>query len=544
MPEPRRLLVVAARVHTGADAADAGADAVLVNAGRITHVGRAADLRSLAPAVRVVEIPGATLTPGLTDAHIHLTEWALAREYADLSAARSPAEVVEITARHAQRKPSAAWIRGYGWNPHHWGGAYPDRAELDRLLPDRPVVLQSHDMHAVWANGAALDAAGITAATADPADGRIVRDERGRPTGVLLEYAAQLIAAAAPAPEMVDVVAAVEAAQSALHALGITGVHSFPGIHVPLPEPLAVLQALRDTGKLRIRALQHIRLQHLDDALRLGLRSGFGDDMLRVGGVKMFLDGALGSRTAWMREPYENSTDHGMRVLDPAEFADHVRRAAGAGIAVTVHAIGDAAVCLALDTLTRAAHDGLAMPHRIEHVQCCPPERFCDAGRAGIVCSVQPAHLISDWQAADRHWGERARGTYAFRSLAAAGAVLAFGSDAPVEPVDPRLALYAAVTRRDLDGEPAGGWHPAERLDPRAALEAYTRGPAVAAGMGDCLGILAPGMLADIVAWDSDPLDAMRHDAEDASADGYSAATLNLRCKAAIVAGSIVWSDN
>ncbi|MGH7444049.1 MAG: amidohydrolase, partial [Longimicrobiales bacterium] len=413
MVESRVLLLVAERLHAFAPAADLSrADAVLVVDDRVARIGRGTDLRTGLAASQIVELPGATLTPGFTDAHIHLTEWALARRQVDLSDARSPEHAVAAVAAHAAAHPPADWLRGFAWNPHHWGGAYPDRALLDRAFPDLPVVLQSHDMHALWLNGAALQRAGIDDATPDPAGGRIVRDIDGRATGVLLEYAAQLANRALPAPALSEMVDAVAAAQDALHRLGITGVHSFPGIHVPVPQPLAVLQALRAQNRLRLRALQHVSLDLLDDAIRLGLHSGFGDDWLRIGGVKMFLDGALGSRTAWMREPYEGTSDLGLNVLAPAEFEHHVMRAAAAGIATTVHAIGDAAVCLALDVLARAPRN-LAVPHRIEHVQCCPGERFADAGRHGILCSVQPAHLISDWRAADRHWGTRARSAYA-----------------------------------------------------------------------------------------------------------------------------------
>jgi predicted amidohydrolase YtcJ len=220
-----------------------------------------------------------------------------------------------------------------------------------------------------------------------------------------------------------------------------------------------------------------------------------------------------------------------MRVLEPRLFEQLVTRAAAAGLASVVHAIGDAAVSLALDVLGRAERSMLAMPHRIEHVQCCPPERMADAGRHGIVCSVQPSHILSDWQAADRHWGRRARYAYAFRSLAAGSATLAFGSDAPVEPVDPRLALYAAVTRQDCRGEPAGGWYPEQRIDIRSALAAFTRGPAIAAGMEAELGQLAPGMFGDLAVWDRDPLAVPASE------------LLAMRCIATVVGGRLVWRD-
>ena len=526
-PEPR--LVRARRVHTLDPDASAGPppDALLVQHGRVVAVGGWASLRQRAPGAVVVDLADAVVTPGLTDAHIHLTEWALARREVDLAAAASPEEAAALA---AQGTPGAAgWIRGRGWNPHRWGGALPEGGVLDAAVGERPVALQSHDMHALWASGAALRRAGIDAGTPDPEGGRIVRDDEGLPTGVLLENAAALVTRVLPAPDAGAMADAVADAQHALHALGITGVHSFPGLAVPEPDPLPVLTALRAEGRLALRVLQHLRLDRLEEALALGLRSGFGGDGIRVGGVKLFLDGALGSRTAWMRRPYEGSVDTGVRMYDDDAFRAHVARAASGGIAAVVHAIGDAAVGQALDVLADAALRVPALPHRIEHVQCCPPERLAEAGRAGIVCSVQPAHLCTDWPAVDRHWGAaRAEGTYAFRSLHAGGATLAFGSDAPVEPVDPRLGLHAAVTRTDRSGAPAGGWQPRERIDRRTALLAYTAGPALAAGAAGAEGVLRPGAWADLAVWRGDPLDP-------------EVAPLALECVAVMVTGDVAW---
>ena len=534
MPRPRTpgrtLLVVADRIHAGAaNGPDPlKANAVLIRDGRIAAVGLADGLRRIAGSVPTLDLPGATITPGLADAHIHLTEWAFARRELDLTDARDPEHAADLVEAQA---PTGGWIRGRGWNPHRWGGESPHRRTLDRRFPERPVALQSHDMHALWVNAEALRRAGIDAETPDPADGRIVRDEHGEPTGLLLESAARLVVDRMPPPSFDDAVAAVLDAQRALHALGITAVHSFPGIHVRDPDPLPVLEALRARDLLRLRVLHHIALEKLDHAIALGLRSGFGGEWIRIGGVKIFLDGALGSRTAWMREPYEGEAQCGMRVLDPEDFLHTVKRAAGAGIASTVHAIGDAAVALALDVLTRDALRVEGLPHRIEHVQCCPADLLPRTGLGGIVCSMQPAHLITDWTAADRHWGERARWTYAFRSLLEHGARLAFGSDAPVEPVDPRLAFHAALTRTDLAHRPEDGWYARERITAAQVLEAYTAGPAAAAGAVGWLGSLTPGAAGDLAAWDADPL-TLRD----------AAGALGLMCRATVVAGEIVYS--
>lgn len=530
-PGREPLLLRASRIHAPVPL---DADALLLARGRVAAVGSFDDLRRADPDAGILDLRGCTLTPGLTDAHVHLLEWSFARRDADLAGARSAAEAARLAAAHARGDPGGAgptaggrrgeWVLGGGWQPHGWSDA-PHRRLLDEVLPGRPVVLRSHDIHSVWASTEALRRAGIGADRPDPEGGRIERDADGAPTGVLRENAQRAILAAVPAPSEADRRAAALEAQGALHRLGLTGVHCVE------PDSLGVFEALNAAGDLRLRVLQAIPLDGLEDALRLGLRSGFGGEWIRIGGVKLFLDGALGSLTALLREPYEGSDDRGVSTLAPDTFRDAVRRGSAGGLAMTVHAIGDAAVDLALDVLAEEGR-GLRgpVPHRIEHVQLVGPDRLEDFGAAGIVCSVQPSHLMTDWRAADRHWGGRARTAYAFRSLAAAGATLAFGSDMPVEPPDPRLGLYAAVTRTDLAGGPPGGWVPGERLTAAEALAAFTVGAARAAGDAR-QGRLEPGAFGDVVAWDRDPLTA---------APGE---LLEVKCVLTIVGGDVVWRE-
>jgi predicted amidohydrolase YtcJ len=385
-------------------------------------------------------------------------------------------------------------------------------------------------MHALWVNSRALEWAGIDAGTTDPPGGRIVREADGSPTGVLLENAGQLVTRFISAPADEEMIDAVSAAQAELHAYGITGFHSLPGLHLIEPQPLPILQTLLERDRLRLRVLQHLALDRLEDAIALGLRSGLGGEYLRIGGIKMFLDGALGSRTAWLRQPYEGSADCGLRMLSDSDFRENVQRAAAAGLASTVHAIGDAAVTLALEVLTADVAQSGTLPNRIEHVQCCPPDLLSRAARHGVVCSMQPCHLMSDWRAADRYWGStRARSTYAFRSLLQHDALLAFGSDAPVEPCDPRLGFYAAVARRDLEHQPSAGWIPEERIAIQDVLRAYISGPARAAGSESWQGRLAKGYVADFVVWEQDPLLAQGEE------------LLSLRVLATYVAGERVF---
>lgn len=517
----RDLLVLGGRIHVLG--AHAPVEALLARGGRVVALGSEREVRAAAlPGAEVLALHGATATPGLTDAHVHLSTWALARRRVELHAARSLDEGLARIRAYAERH-AGGWVLGGGWDLHRWGGL-PTRAPLDALLPDRPALFDSHDLHAVWLNSAALAACGLTRDTPDPEGGRIVRDPAGEPTGVLLDNAMPLAYAHRPQPSPAELQDALADAQAALHAWGVTGVHSVE------PTGFADFEALRQAGRLRLRVLQSVALDRLDAALALGLRSGFGGEWLRVGGVKLFLDGALGSRTALLSEPYEGETEYrGIETLPPAEFRAVVERAARGGLAATAHALGDAAVERALDVLGNVPAPA-ALPHRIEHLQLCPPALWARAGRAGIVGSMQPVHLLSDIPAAERHWGHaRSRGAYAFAPLLAAGMTLAFGSDVPVETPDPRAGLYAAVRRVGWDDGPqVPDWFPEHRLGAEQALRAYTEGPALAAGAADWQGRLLPGYAADLAVWERDPLacppEALR----------------TLRCLATVVAGEVV----
>lgn len=518
MPSPD-LILTAERIHPLGGAPPARA--LLVRGGRVAAVGSEAEVRAAAlPGARHEHVQG-VVTPGFTDAHVHLTAWALFRRRVDLNAAASlEAGLAAIAAAHAR---GTGWLRGIGWDVHRWG-RLPTRAELDAAAPVRPAFFHSHDLHAAWLNSAALRACGIHAGTPDPEGGALLRDAAtGEPTGILLERAVTAAERHLPAESPAEVREALLEAQAALHAWGVTGVHSVE------PTGLEDFTRLQEEDRLRLRVLQAIPLARLDGAIEAGLRSGFGGEWIRLGGVKLFLDGALGSRTAWLREPYAGDpANHGIRTLEPGEFRRHVRRAGAAGISATVHAIGDAAVELALGVLAEEPA-APTMPHRIEHLQLCPPELWERAGRSGVVASVQPVHLMTDIPAAERHWGHgRSRGAYAFAALRRAGMTLAFGSDVPVESCDPRLGLYAATARLGWDGAPAGGWFPEHRLDAAAALHAYTDGPARAAGEGGRRGRLLPGCDADLAAWEVDPLAASPE------------ALRGMRCLLTLVGGEVV----
>jgi predicted amidohydrolase YtcJ len=500
-------------------------EALLVRDGRVVALGEAREIASRASSgARVVDLGGRVVTPGFTDAHVHLTAWALGRRRVDLSGVPSVDAAVQKVARVVHG--GAGWILGQGWNRHLWDEA-PTKAHLDAFTPHIPVLLESQDIHSAWLNSEALRRCGIDRTTADPPGGEIVRDAHGEPTGLLLEAARVLAMRHVPRPDPAEVHQALLEAQEEVHRFGITAVHSVE------PSGLSDFERLRAAGELRLRVLQHLALDQLDAAITVGLRSGFGGDWIRIGGVKMFLDGALGSSTAWMREPYLGSENRGIQTLPPEEFRDAVTRAARAGISSTVHAIGDAAVELALRVLGEDVPAPASLPHRIEHLQLCPPDLWERAARSRVVASMQATHLLTDIPAAERSWGhERSRGAYAFAPLLRAGMTIAFGSDVPVETIDPRPGLFAAVRRVTWTGEWEGGeWFPEHSLTREEAISAYTEGPASAARELHRRGRLLPGYDADLAVWDRDPF---RIPAEE---------LMEMRCTLTMVNGEIVFGD-
>lgn len=478
-------------------------EALAVRAGRVLATGSARAVGSrVGRDLEWVDARPAVITPGLSDSHIHLLEWSLTRRAPDLGGARTQAEALRIVAETAARHPLDAWLEFRGWDPALRRQGTLE--ELDGASGGRAVALISHDLHSGWLNSEAMSRLEITSDRSDPPGGELERDSSGRPTGVVFEEALSWWHEARPEPDPAERRRALEEGQAVLHRLGVTAVHSVEG-----RDSFVTVQDLERRDALRLRVLQHVPYAGLDAVIETGLTSGFGSRWLRIGGVKIFTDGALGSRTAWMLEPYLDTGERGIRRLDPEELRLAVHRAARAGLAATIHAIGDAAVRMTLDALESVGGAGPEVPHRIEHLQCVHPDDLPRAARAGIVASMQPAHLLTDIPLAERAWGEaRNRGVYAFRSLLDAGTILAFGSDAPVEGPDPREGFYAALARRDRSDDPAEGWFPEERLTGMEILSAYTVGAARAAGDLERRGRLRPGDAADFVAWTGDLTEA------------------------------------
>lgn len=483
------------------------ASALAARDGRILYVGDDATARGMqAPDAAVVDLRGRCVIPGLADAHLHFSSFGLSLREVQ---AETPTlqEALERVAARAAELPEGQWIVGRGWNHNEWGGAFPTAAQLDAVAPRHPVYLRTKSGHAGWANSLALGLAGVTANTPDPAGGQILRDDAGRPAGVLLEDTAMLLVERCiPEPSAEALVEALRAAAAEATRRGLTCVHDMDG-----PAALRAEQTLHARGELGLRVLKSIPFEQVEEALALGVQTGLGDDMLRIGQVKMFADGALGPRTALMLAPFETAPlSTGIRTTPLEALRSAVLRANAAGLGCAIHAIGDRACREVLDLYEESANARRGAPdrrvrNRVEHLQILHPADVRRLTRLGVIASMQPIHATSDMYISDTHLGPRAAGAYVFRSLLDAGTVLAFGSDCPVEVIDPLLGLHAAITRRRTDGTPGPeGWRGAQRLSVEEAVRGFTWGAAYAAGMEDRLGSLEAGKLADATILEQD----------------------------------------
>src|SRR5215208_5423815 len=442
-----------------------------------------------APDARRIDLEGRCVLPGFNDAHVHFPTWSLAQSQVRLEGARSLADAVGRVADGLASARPGAWLRGLGWRDADWTEP-PARAALDAIAPDTPVILTSKDYHSLWLNSAALARAG---GDLDTPGGVVERDSGGDPTGVLRENAAWRFRDRHAAPTMDEMLEACRAGLRIAASRGVTAVHDKDG----WMGSLEVFQRLRESGELTMRVWQSIPVERLPALRELWLRSGFGDDLVRAGYLKVFMDGTLGSATAKLLD------GSGVELTSAERLAEIVREAAAAGWPVGVHAIGDAANRAALDAFEATAGDWrpLGLRQRIEHAQLLDPAELPRFAAIGVAASVQFSHAPSDRDLADRVW-EGHTGAYAYRSLLESGARLANGSDAPVEELDPLAGLAAAV-RRSLDERPA--WRPEQALTVDAALRASCVEPAWLARDEDRRGTLAPGKLADLVVLNRDP---------------------------------------
>lgn len=502
-------LLVAERIRTG-DAAKPVAEAVAWDAqGRILALGTARELSAKYPDARRVDAAGATVVPGLIDAHAHLMNLGYALLRADLVDAADKGEVIERLKAFEATLPEGAWLLGRGWDQNDWPGKqFPTAADLDAAFPDRPVWLERVDGHAGWGNSAAMRAVSRDlSGDWQPEGGRILRDANGQPTGVFIDTAAALVDAVVPPPDDALRAEALERALAAAVANGLTGVHD---MGVSLAD-LRLMRRFADDGRLplRIRAYANGDAEALDALCAMGAYE-HASGRLAMRGVKFYVDGALGSRGAALIEDYSDEPGHrGLLVTEPAAYAAAVAKARDCGIQPASHAIGDRGNRIVLDTYAAALGKQASGDHRwrVEHAQVVHRDDLPRFGSLKVIASMQPTHATSDMPWAEARVGrERLYGAYAWQRLRALGVPLALGSDFPVESVDPRLGLYSAVTRQDRAGAPAGGWLADQRLTPAQALHGFTEGAAFSAFDEDSVGRLAPGYRADFVVLGADPL--------------------------------------
>ncbi|HSM56903.1 MAG TPA: amidohydrolase [Candidatus Sulfomarinibacteraceae bacterium] len=506
------LVFTNGRIYT-MEAAQPLVSALAVRDGRILATGTDEDMQALlAPDGKLVDLGGRALTPGLVDAHVHFQWFSLSRLQIDLFEAPSLPEALRRVADAAAEAPEGRWLQGRGWTQELWEAQrFPTAADLDAVTGAFPAFLTHKSGHAAWVNSRALKLAAVDANTPDPPGGQIQRDESGRPTGILFESAMDLVREQIPEATASETADAMRAAQEYCWKVGLTGIHDFDG-----RTSFRALQTLHLDGELGLRAVKNIPASRLEHAVGLGLRSGFGDEWLRVGGIKIFADGALGPRTALMIEPFEGEPDNrGIAVTDKEEMMAIASEASANGLSLTIHAIGDRAnhdvldVYEALHEEERARREaGQIAPrlrHRIEHVQLLHPADQQRLAQLDVIASMQPSHATADMEMVDRYWGDRGQYSYAWRTMLKSGALLVFGSDSPIESIAPLPGIYAAVTRRRPDGAPGPeGWYGEQRLTLQEAIHAFTVAAAQTSGQLAHQGTVRAGKLADFTIFDRD----------------------------------------
>jgi predicted amidohydrolase YtcJ len=502
------LIIINARVHT-MDQTRPTVEAVAIYSNRIVALGPSKEIKSMiGPQTRVIDAHGQLVLPGFNDAHVHFLSGGFQLASVDLRDANSQEEFADRIKRFAEKLPSGRWITGGDWDHERWpGAALPTKELIDRHTPNTPVFVNRLDGHMSLANSVALKLAGVTRETKDPPGGLIVRDAKtGEPTGVLKDAAMSFVWKVVPESSFEEKLTAARAATQHAARLGVTSVQDMSA-----GNDVGVYQTLLDRGELKTRIYAVSPLPSWERLARTGVRSHFGSEMLRIGGLKGFSDGSLGSTTAFFYEPYNDAPDTrglaGDEMFPEGAMLERVRAADRAGLQVMIHAIGDRANDQILSIYEKVVRENAEHDRRfrIEHAQHLRPQDIPRFGRDKVIASMQPYHAIDDGRWAEKRIGyERARTTYAFRSLLDSGATLAFGTDWTVAPLDPLLTIYAAVTRRTLDGKHPLGWIPEQKISVEEAVRAYTVGSAYAEFSEKEKGTITPGKLADLVIINSD----------------------------------------
>lgn len=494
------LLLHNARVYTQVPEAPFF-HAVAIRDGKIVWLGMEDDLYKIpTDKFQIIDLNHMTVLPSFTDAHMHFAYWAWSLGHIELKGCKSYQETLRKIAESTKDLKKGEWAIGKGWLKDTWQNqVWPDKKDLDKILPDNSAVMLSRDQHAMWVNSAVLKEAGINSNTPNPDGGEISRDESGKPTGILKDKAASLVYAVMPSPSGTRAMELGRKAERLAHSLGITAVGSMDSI-----EGFMRIQDYHIRSGLKIRISHYLPATNLDEMIALGIRSGFGDDRLRIQGVKFFTDGALGSQTALMFKPYAGSkSNYGLAMYDEKELNHRIEKSIKAGLNVAVHAIGDRANYMALNAIIRAqGKNGKKYRNRVEHCQVLQKEDVARFGENNITASVQPCHLALDIEMIHKYWGKRGRYAYPFKSLLQSNAMLAFGSDAPIEPPDPIWNIFCAVLRKNPSGSET--FYPSEIISTAKAIFAHTFGGAWSLGQEHKFGSIKVGNFADIVILDKD----------------------------------------
>src|SRR5580658_482766 len=504
------LIIQNARIWT-VDPSLPEAESVAILGDRIVAVGSNQQVDAWhGPQTRVVDAAGKRLLPGFNDAHVHFTDGGAQLDSVELNDATSPQEFARRIGERATKTTKGEWVLGGDWDETKWSPAeLPTKELIDAVTPAMPVAVNRYDGHMVLANSLALKLAGITAQTPDPTGGVIVRDKQGNPTGALKDAAEDLLFKAVPPPSHDQRRHAIERALEHSASLGVTSVQHMN----PDYADIAIYSELLDEGKLTTRIYAAPLITQVDDQVKIGIRRAFGGPYLRIGAVKAYADGSLGSATAYFFEPFSDQPNNRGLLSDEMHpislMQDRMMRADAAGLQICTHAIGDAGISAILDLYSEIEkeHGSRDRRWRIEHAQHMAAKDFDRFARLHVIASVQPYHAIDDGRWAEGRIGhDRSARTYAFRTLLDHGVRLALGTDWNVAPLNPMLTLYAATTRATLDGKNPDGWFPEQKLTIKEAIEAYTMGSAYAEFQESEKGSITPGKLADMVLLSDDVL--------------------------------------
>ncbi len=525
------LILTNGKIYTQ-DPSNPLAEAVAICNGRILAVGDNRFIKGLSTLnSREINLKGKLVIPGMIDSHFHYHEWAFMRRHLNLAHVASFTECITLLKEAAEKKEPGNWIIGQGYNESDWPeNRMPLMADLDNISTDHPIMIWRCDLHLAVANSLAMKIAGIGPDTPNPPEGIIERDETGHPTGVLRELAINLVKKPILKLMEQDIVGAMQEGIPVLNRLGLTGVHDIRLMGgLEGASALKAWQELESSTQMNLRAWVTLPGEFIDQAITLGLKSGFGNDKLRIGHLKYFADGGMGARTAYMLEPYLDG-GVGIPLTPMKELEEAFRKANDSGLAVMIHAIGDRTNRELIDMLGRVTLSDMksghgqttwpSMPHRIEHLQMIRTEdikRLSNIDR--VVGCVQPHNLVLDINMVEQSVGEKGKYVYSFRDMLDAGINLLFSSDCPVCDPSPLVGIHAAVTRQRQDGTPDNGWYPNQKVTVEEAIYAYTMGPALASGAGNLFGSITPGKYADLVALDRDILTIDPSDIAQSTAD-------------------------